>query len=187
MSAGRRILSKPQAAAQRQDVRPPTPFFAMNEFQAKLERIVLSTPWLVDILRVVRDVGPLDAYVGAGVVRNAVWDCLDNACRVAPVTDVDVVYFQLDVPSSDQWALRLHSAMPRYSWDVTNQADVHKWQSRQLGRPISPYRSLEAAVASWPETATALAIRLQPSDALATVAPYGLRDLFEMQVRRSPD
>ena len=161
----------------------------MNDLVAALQRIVFSTPWLVDILRVVRDVGPPDAHVGAGVIRNTVWDCLDEAHRVVPVADVDVVYFHPlppGTPQADQWALRLRCALPGYRWDVTNQATVHYWQSRQLGRRISPYRSLEAAIASWPETATALAVKLSQAGALTTIAPYGLRDLFELRLRPSP-
>lgn len=156
---------------------------------ARLEHFILGTPWLLEVLRVVRDRGPRLAHVGAGAIRDTVWDCLTGMRRSASHTatrDVDVVYFQPGVPDSEQWMQRLHAALPQHRWDITNQALVHGWQSLQLGRPIAPYASLEAAVASWPETATAIAVRLRRSERLAIVAPYGCRDLFSMQLRPSP-
>jgi uncharacterized protein len=41
-------------------------------------------------------------------------------------------------------------------------------------------------VASWPETATAVAVRLLPDDHLHVIAPCGLDDLFGLVLRRNP-
>lgn len=38
----------------------------------------------------------------------------------------------------------------------------------------------------WPETATAVAVRLRHDDSLHVVAPYGLDDLFNLVCRRNP-
>ncbi|WP_230939474.1 nucleotidyltransferase family protein [Burkholderia diffusa] len=51
---------------------------------------------------------------------------------------------------------------------------------------MPPFRSLEAAVASWPEYATAVGLTLLPDDSIKVTAPYGLDDLFAMVVRRNP-
>ena len=40
--------------------------------------------------------------------------------------------------------------------------------------------------ATWPETATAVAVRLLADDRLQVVAPCGLDDLFGMVCRRNP-
>ncbi len=158
----------------------------MTNLQRELQRIVLGTPWLVDVLRTVNDVVPHPAYVGAGAIRNLVWDALDDAHQVIPVDDVDLVYFEPDHPTPTAWSLRLRDALPQLRLDITNQANVHVWQSQQLGRPIARYASLDAAIASWPETATAVAVKLSPSGSLSIVAPYGLDDLFGLQLRPSP-
>ncbi len=157
----------------------------MSDLPTRLERIVLGTPWLVEMLRVVRSDGPPDAYLGAGVIRNVVWDSLNSSQPTNLARDVDVVFFEPNAEPVD-WTRRLDVALPGYCWDVTNQAEVHIWQSRELGNPIPPYRSLEAAVASWPETATAIAVRLCERDAFKVIAPYGLSDLFDLHVRPSP-
>jgi hypothetical protein len=65
-------------------------------------------------------------------------------------------------------------------WSVKNQARMHE----KNGLP--PFQSTEDAIAHWPETVTAIGVRLDDSDALQIVAPYGLKDLFDMVVRRSP-
>ena len=69
---------------------------------------------------------------------------------------------------------------------MTNQAAVHLWFERVFGHPVEPLRSLEEAVASWPEFATAVGLRLEPDDRITVIAPHGLDDLFDRVVRRNP-
>jgi hypothetical protein len=71
-------------------------------------------------------------------------------------------------------------------WEVTNQAGVHLWYTTKFGYPIEPIRSIEDAVARWPETATSVAVRLRADDTLQVVAPVGLDDLLGMVLRRKP-
>jgi len=59
---------------------------------------------------------------------------------------------------------------------------VHLWYPTRFGSAIPPYASLEDAVATWPTTAGAIAVR--PTDeGLAVVAPFGLDDLFGLVLR----
>jgi hypothetical protein len=44
-------------------------------------------------------------------------------------------------------------------YDVTNEARVHTWHEQRFGRPLSPYRSVEHAIATWPTTATRIGVR----------------------------
>ena len=41
-------------------------------------------------------------------------------------------------------------------------------------------------IASWPETATAVAVRVADDDGLEIVAPFGLADLFNLRLRHNP-
>lgn len=50
----------------------------------------------------------------------------------------------------------------------------------------APYRSTEDALRFWPETATAVAVRLTDNHRIETIAPYGLEDLFELRLRPTP-
>lgn len=75
---------------------------------------------------------------------------------------------------------------PINQWEVTNQATVHTWFEPAFGYPVSPLLSLEDAVASWPEFATYVGLRLRKNDSIDVIAPYGLDDLFAMVIRRNP-
>ena len=41
-------------------------------------------------------------------------------------------------------------------------------------------------MASWPEYATAVALRLEVDDSITVIAPHGLEDLFGCVIRRTP-
>jgi uncharacterized protein len=46
------------------------------------------------------------------------------------------------------------------SWDVTNQAAVRLWYPDVFGVDVEPLTPSADVVATWPETATAVAVRL---------------------------
>ena len=46
-----------------------------------------------------------------------------------------------------------------------------------------PYTSATDAMRHWPETATAVAVRLGADDRIEVAAPFGLDDLFDLIVR----
>ena len=154
-------------------------------YERALKRIVSATPWLLEALSALRSCGLPCSYLAAGAIRNTVWDHLHDRVSTGPTGDLDVVYFDpSDAPTHAEAAL--HAAFPHYRWEVTNQAVVHRWQSVDAGRAIAPYPSLRAALGSWPETATAIAVRLTASDELEFEAPFGLTDLFELRLRANP-
>ncbi len=156
--------------------------------RVKLVEIVAATPWLMRALRAVRSVGPPLAWVGAGAVRNTVWDSL-HGCSRRTVADVDVAFFESSDLSRATDALyqrRLADLEPALSWDVVNQASVHLWYEQTFGEATLPLRSVEDGIATWPETATAVGVRLDDAGHIQVLAPYGLSDLFECVVRRSP-
>jgi hypothetical protein len=55
-----------------------------------------------------------------------------------------------------------------------------------FGYAVEPLVSLYDAVASWPETATSVAVTLGADGSLDVIAPLGLEDLFGMVIRRNP-
>jgi hypothetical protein len=78
------------------------------------------------------------------------------------------------------------SRQPDLRWDATNQASVHLWYEQRFGSPAEPLTSVIDGVATWPETATAVALRLTGVGALAIAAPLGLDDLINGVYRRNP-
>ena len=69
---------------------------------------------------------------------------------------------------------------------MVNQATVHHWYLNENAEKIKAYSSLFDALSAWPETATAIAVRLTENDLLEIIAPFGLSDLFELKLRWNP-
>jgi hypothetical protein len=122
-------------------------------------------------------------------VRNLVWDSLHQFGEPSALADIDVAYFDDTELSKERDTLmqsRLVNIHPQLPWDVTNQAAVHTWYEAAFGFAVPALRSLEEAVASWPEYATSVGLTLRPDDSIKIFAPYGLGDLFDMVVRWNP-
>ena len=130
------------------------------------------------VLCAVRALALPDWAVGAGFVRNAVWDYLHGFAQPTPLADVDVLYFDPADPSIErEWALenQLAAVMPGVPWSVRNQARMH------LRNGDAPYADTEDALRYWLESATCVALRLEPDDRLTVIAPYGLSDLLALR------
>jgi uncharacterized protein len=154
---------------------------------AALVRVVRGTAWLCRVLEVVRKSAPAGAYVAAGAVRDTVWNFLTGRPSLAPVADVDVVYWS-DGESEDaarEHEARLRALAPEFDWEVTNQATVHLWHWRTQGSLRVPHGTVADGLASWPETATAVGIRLALDGDIQVLAPLGLDDLFALRLRHN--
>jgi hypothetical protein len=153
--------------------------------------MIRSSSWLMRVLATVREVDLPEAWVGAGTIRDLVWGQLYGpGFEPGNVRDVDVAFFDPDDlrPAVDEQATRrLRQAWPQVPWEASNQAAVHLWYAREFGGDaVSPLLTIADAVATWPETATAVAVRLHRSDDLEVCAPLGLADLLDGVWRRNP-
>lgn len=181
------------AAANTASVPQPAP----DPLAARLCALARGSDWLMQALRCVRALGLPQGCIGAGALRDLVWDHLHGQPPRVP-RDVDVAWFDASrlSPELDRaLEARLARQMPQLRWDVVNQAAVHLWFERVFGAqdadvserpPIRPLKSVEDGIATWPETATAVALRLQPDGQLQVIAPFGLADLFAGIVRHNP-
>ena len=143
----------------------------------------------MEVLRAVRDCDPPDWVVGAGVIRDLVWDEMHAGFSAARVRDVDVAFFDPSdlSPERDLEVQRaLEHRLGAVPWEAKNQAAVHTWFERVFGYPVEPLTSIADAVGTWPETATSVAVRLEPDESLRIIAPYGLEDLLNGTCRRNP-
>jgi len=140
-------------------------------------------------LEAARDVAAPDWLIGAGAIRRLVWDRLHGVAEPPLPDDVDLVFFDrasLRPEREDEVRSALVALAPHIPWDIKNQAAVHLWYPSVFGIEVEPLTSAEDAVATWPETATAVAVRLMTGGELRIVAPLGLDDLFGLIWRRNP-
>lgn len=151
----------------------------MNQLR-QLQVTLCADPERIRILRLIRGLGLPDCWVAAGFVRSAVWDRQHKRTHSPLPTDIDVIWFDetLDDPAIDigieTHLLCLDSSL---NWSVKNQARMHVRNNDR------PYASATDAMMAWPETATAVAVRLGMDDVIEVAAPLGLDDLFNLVVR----
>lgn len=149
----------------------------------ELRRLLLQDALRMEALKTVAALGVKNCWIGAGLVRDAVWDRLHQRPAWPPCGDVDVVWFDARQSGEEIDNLleqRLGKMCPGFDWSVKNQARMHE---RNHDRP---YHSVEDALRYWPETATAVAVRLCGSDQIDIIAPFGLDDLFALRLRPTP-
>jgi uncharacterized protein len=160
-----------------------------HELEKRLVALVRSSPVLMRALRAAREIDPPDWLIGAGAIRDLVWDHLHDSRARFRSKDIDLVFFDPTNlgESRERGVLAgLTAREPDIPWDVTNQAAVHLWYQDVFGTPVKPLVSSADGVGTWPETATSVAVRLLHDDSIELVAPCGLKDLFEMVCRRNP-
>lgn len=153
------------------------------EYRNELISIIEEDKLLIEILTIVKNLNLNDCWIGAGFIRNKVWDVLHNQ-KTTEFNDIDVVFFDETNTSMNlesEIEQQLTKINPNLKWSVKNQARMHIRNSH------SQYSNTENAISYWPETATAVAARLNVNDEIEILAPYGLNDLFHLIIRPTPN
>lgn len=153
-------------------------------YSSELKDLLLQNEKILLILKTLKTFAP-QAYLAAGVIRNTVWAHLHGQSYPLDQTEIDVVFY--DALDKDLDAQQLQEKMkmefPTIEWDITNQARVHLWYQTDKGSSIPQLSSIEHALSQWPETATAIAVRLNNQHEIECISPFGLVDLFELKLR----
>jgi hypothetical protein len=126
-----------------------------------------------------------DAWIGAGFVRNRVWDTLIGRATRGAQDDVDVVYYDDGDPDGDRERdieAKLAALIPDVLWQARNQRRMHLYRAKG----DQPYRDTEDSLRYWLETPTAVAARLTGQERIELLAPYGLDDLLNLTCRPTP-
>lgn len=153
------------------------------EYKEEFIRLLTKDPYILETLAMVRDLNLNDCWIGAGLLRNKIWDVL-HEIKTPQQNDIDVVFFDTnDITEvrEKEIELQLAAINPKVKWSVKNQARMH------IRNHHSQYNSTEDALSYWPETATAIAARLNSNDEIEVLAPYGLNDVFQLIIRPTPN
>ena len=151
--------------------------------------LIKNDEWMMQVLKTVRALNLPDWMIGAGFVRGKVWDHLHGYTVATPLSDIDVIYFDRDELKTsvqenalieDEYQNKLKGLLD-INWSVTNQARMH------LENHDKEYHSSKDAMSYWPETATAVAVKLVSDNTLELIAPYGIDDLVNLKLRVSPN
>jgi len=149
--------------------------------EAELARVIGADDWMMEVLAVAEGLALPDWWIGAGFLRNKVWNVIEGK-DAEPTRDVDLVYFNAhDRQAETDWAYdqQLKAAYSFAEWEVRNQARMHYVNN------LAPFISTEDGIAHWTETATCVAVKLEDSK-LRFLFCYGTHDLFGLIARPTP-
>ena len=155
----------------------------MNDHASQIIAILRADALRWHLLGLVRSLDLPDCWIGAGFIRNAVWDHLHDRVCSPPTSDVDVIWYdpeRIDPAFDRRYEAVLVAAAPSIAWSVKNQARMH------VRNADAPYASTVDAMRYWPETATAVAARRRGAEDCEVAAPWGLDDLLNMILRPTP-
>lgn len=145
--------------------------------------LIATDRWMMDILRAVKTLNLPDWWVCAGFVRSKIWDTLHQFDERTSIPDIDVIYFDKTNLNEDEEKMleeKLKRLLPDAPWSVKNQARMHKVNA------LPPYVSSEDAISKFPETATAIGVKLDEQDEVILTAPCGISDVINMEVKPTP-
>lgn len=153
----------------------------MREHDIKM--LIAGDPWMMNVLRRVRELNLPDSCVCAGFVRSKIWDILHGFHSPTPLQDVDVVYY--DAKDTRESAERgyervlqeMDSTIP---WSVKNQARMHEKSG------FLPFVSTIDGIAHFTETCTAVGTYMDAEGDIHIIAPHGLDDLSNLIVKPTP-
>jgi uncharacterized protein len=170
-------------------VEPPFALASQGGAAARLEAVLHSAPHVMDTLRAAREVDAPDWLLCAGAIRDSVWDAAHERAPGPMPRDIDVAFFDA-ANTTPQRDLAVEQALvaeaPSLPWQAKNQAAVHQWYPAKFGVEVPPFHSCAEGIATFPETATCVGVRLLDNDDLLVVAAHGLDDLFDCICRHNP-
>jgi hypothetical protein len=165
-------------------------------------------------LRALRALDLPQGYIGAGFVRNALWDELHERTIPTPLNDIDVIYFSGGVnppqrvagadnalklapqpqaysPSSVAAKLGLKAQEQAIERELARMVPQANWQVKNQARmhvahEHAPYQNCHDAISYWIERETCVAVRLLANDDLDILAPFGLEANFAGTISINP-
>ncbi|NQZ07886.1 MAG: nucleotidyltransferase family protein [Algicola sp.] len=158
-------------------------------YQDKTREMIQSDQWMMDCLNAAADLQLEDWYIGAGFVRNKIWDVMHGYDTRTPLNDVDVVYFDKshyrkssdkDSDKATDLALeqKLLAVMPGINWSVINLAYIHLRYDQQQ------FEDSTHAISYWPELPTCIGVRLEDDgQTLSFTEPWGIENNFSLEVK----
>ncbi|CAM3811025.1 nucleotidyltransferase family protein [Mesobacillus thioparans] len=145
--------------------------------------LIQSDEEMMKIIHTASSLNLPDWWICAGFVRSKIWDTLHGFPERTMTPDVDVIYFDPGNPNEEDEKVleqKLNHLLPGVPWSVKNQARMHSVNQ------IAPYTSSEDAISKFPETATALGVKLDRENKLILTAPCGIEDVLNLKVKPTP-
>ncbi len=149
------------------------------ENDSDIKRMILADEWMMGVIRCAARLDLPDWMIGAGFVRNKVWDELHGYKERTQSSSIDIDLIYFDTRNKEEASEKIYERELRAVMD-------ENWSVKNHARISDKYFSCEDGLSHWPETCTAIAVKLAGRDELKIIAPYGVEDLVNLVVRRGP-
>jgi hypothetical protein len=143
-------------------------------------KLVSEDLWMMSLLKSAQALQLPDWWICAGFVRSKLWDVLHGYTERTPLPDIDVIYFDpshLDETIEKEYETALKRIHPNIPWSVKNEARMH------LVNSLPPYSSSIDAISKFPETVTALGLKLNENNQIVLTAPCGIHDAIHLLLK----
>ncbi|MEI4768495.1 nucleotidyltransferase family protein [Psychrobacillus sp. FJAT-51614] len=145
-----------------------------------ITKLINEDEWMMEVLQAAKKLNLTDWWICAGFVRSKIWDTMHNYKVRTPLLDIDVIYF--DESNTNEklektFESNLKDIMPKIPWSVKNQARMH------IINNLPAYSSAVDGIANFPETVTALGVKLDDVDNVILTAPHGIEDLIHLVIK----
>lgn len=135
------------------------------------------------ILHIIRTLNLHDTWLCAGTVRNFIWNILSGKPAFDRSTDIDVIFYDPNMTWEEGNIIeeKLKLDYPNYQWELRNQSHMHTANPN-----TQPYTSSCDAMSRYPETCTAVGLRLTDENVLELFCPYGLESISSFEIHPTP-
>jgi hypothetical protein len=159
-----------------------------SDRRSRLEEIIRTDPDLMELLTATCRTGLPHWRLGGGCIYQRVWNVLTGRPRRNGIKDYDLVYFDasdLSWEAEDSAGRKILAALPDFQGivEVRNHARVPLWFEQRFGFPCPAVSHPDEVFRQYPLTAQCLGVRLEADGSLNILAPFGLADLFSLQIR----
>lgn len=151
------------------------------ESEGDISDLLRADEWRMGVLTAAEKKALPDWWIGAGFLRNLIWDALEGI-ESEPTRDVDLVYYDKgDTRPETDWRYddEMAKMYPDAEWEVRNQARMHYVNN------FSPFTSTEDGISHWVETATCVAVKLE-NGTFRYLFCHGTGDLLGLVARPAP-
>ncbi|TFB24079.1 nucleotidyltransferase family protein [Filobacillus milosensis] len=151
--------------------------------QEDVVKLIQKDDRMMEIIKAASKLNLPDWWICAGFVRSKIWDTLHGFEKRTSIPDVDVIYFDdknIDEMTEKNLETELRAILPDIPWSVKNEARMH------IINDIPPYISSEDAISKFPETATALGVKINKNNKLILTAPCGIEDVLNLELKPTP-
>lgn len=138
--------------------------------------------YMMQALKVAKTCNLPNWFIGAGFVRDTIWNIQHGITLDYKYKDLDLGYFDHTNMSEKSDIALSFSLKEKFdvNWEIVNQAYAHKYNN------VEPYKSATDGLAHWVKTATCVAATLDKNDNVKIIAPWGVDDLLNLKLRIAP-